>query len=186
MIQTLHLRPVLFRLLQPHHLLLGILQAEVRVGDNNAMQAQGDIMTIEEYISYAMHEFRKNPYWEEVYQKAPTDISFMYIECNFALSWAGFHPSEDGDRYEARLTKAMDDLQDSFGLEDWKYLRSWCGNNPLQSKCNQKIREIEEKQKAAKRFEAQELELDDQAKEGFRKLKELINRKQAAEAADDT
>ena len=50
--------------------------------------------------------------------------------------------------------------------------------------CGRREEERKKREKAAKRFEAADLELDDQAKEGFAKLKALLEKKRAAEATD--
>ena len=50
--------------------------------------------------------------------------------------------------------------------------------------CGRREEERKKREKAAKRFEATDLVLDDQAREGFAKLKALLEKKRAAEAAD--
>ena len=52
----------------------------------------------------------------------------------------------------------------------------------LLTSCGSRDQERREREKAAKRFEATDLELDDRAKEGFAKLKALLEKKRAAAA----
>ncbi len=103
----------------------------------------------EEGVQKAVESFCENPYWKEVYESAPTEISRRYEALRFyhshdatALKLGCLAEEEKNKVYEE-----MHRLEDMFGIEDWKYQSGHCGHNPFYGKCIKKIKELEEKQK---------------------------------------
>lgn len=83
-----------------------------------------------------MRLFLVNPYWKEYYDTAPTEKCKGYIGLEYCWS----------NRESEAIRTAMKKTEEELGLEDWKHLLKYCGNNPKQGYIWKKIREMEEKQ----------------------------------------
>ena len=84
-------------------------------------------------IRRAFHLYMKNPYWRAYYETAPSELCREYIRLDFA--------SDDPEINAARLA-----MHEKLGLEDWKHLRKYAGNNPFHGRCTQMIQKLEAEQ----------------------------------------
>ena len=64
----------------------------------------------------------ENPFWREYYENAPSEKCRELIALEFRYS------DDDGDLEE--LLREMESVEEELGLEDWKHLYRYCGNNP--------------------------------------------------------
>ncbi len=93
-------------------------------------------MISERKMQQAVREFCDNKTWKEYYDTAPSDLSKKYIELQFAVS---YHCIELSDDEVDIIAEKMHQLEDSYGLDDWKFEYRWSGHNPHKSKCEKKI-----------------------------------------------
>lgn len=94
-------------------------------------------MIDEKVIKSALEEFTENPFWKEVYEAAPTDVSRRWREMEFAHSWLFYccgKENPDDDYY-----REQDALEEKMCLEDWEYLYRYSGNNPFKVKSRKMI-----------------------------------------------
>ncbi len=90
--------------------------------------SDGDNGTIEEeYPGIPKAEFdeavalyMENPYWCRYYETAPSEVCKEFITMEFYNSEHQTPEAED----------VLREMEDELGLEDWKHLLKYCGNNP--------------------------------------------------------
>ena len=92
---------------------------------------------MEEERKRVLEEFLENPFWKEYYEDAPSDVCKEYIQYEFLYS--------DNEEYEDEAVEILHGLEDKLGLEDWKHLEKYAGNNPFRGKCRERIKELEAK-----------------------------------------
>ena len=90
----------------------------------------GKGLTADHLIS-AIDLFRKNDFFKEYYDNAPSDNCQKYIALEFCYSL-----------YYVLDEDLMNQIEGSFDLEDWKHLYRYCANNPLKGKYHRKIKEL--------------------------------------------
>lgn len=97
--------------------------------------AKIDLQKLKESVA----SFTVNPYWKKYLDGAPSDECKRYIKLNFYLSDLD---ELDGDE-KAGVIERMNGCEKKLGLEDWKHLLKYAGNNPFAGKCRKKIKELE-------------------------------------------
>lgn len=88
-------------------------------------------MLDEKKVNKAIEVFCVNPYWRRYYKEAPTEVCKQRVALDFCYSL--YREPESKALYEA--------LEAQFGLEDWKHMLRFCGNNPLRTKYRKKVEE---------------------------------------------
>ena len=84
-------------------------------------------------VEKSLREFTEgNAYWREDYETAPSENAKKVV----AL---GFYYSDTDDEEAARL---MDELEESFTLEDWRHQLKYNGNNPRVAFIRKKIQQL--------------------------------------------
>ena len=76
----------------------------------------------------------KNPFWREYYEQAPSGKCRELIALEFRYS--------DGDGDPEELLREMGHAEAELGLEDWKHLFRYCGNNPRKKIIHDRIAEM--------------------------------------------
>ncbi len=89
-------------------------------------------MANEKLVKEAVEFFRKNPYWAKALDDAPSDLSRRHLELEFYASMY------DVDDY----VDEMKDIEEEMGIEDWKYLIQFAGNNPGRRKYTRAIERL--------------------------------------------
>lgn len=92
---------------------------------------------MEKEIEKAVESFCENPFWKRYYESAPSENCKRYI----ALQFYNSERVLSGKNAES-LTDERNELEEKFGVEDWKHLAKHAGNNPFRGKCLKKIREL--------------------------------------------
>ena len=90
----------------------------------------------EQKIKKVLSEFRRNPFWNEYYETAPSDTCKRYIELEFCCSGCFTSLTE----YE-KIKKNKKHLEEEFTTEDWRHLYRFCGHNPLKVYYKRKMEE---------------------------------------------
>lgn len=85
----------------------------------------------------AVERFLENPFWKKYYEDAPSEACKKYIELEFTNSMS----VADG-KGMLDIKEESQKCEDAFGIEDWKHLAKYAGNNPFRGKCLKKIREL--------------------------------------------
>ncbi len=94
---------------------------------------------MEKEIRQAVENFSENPHWKNYYDTAPSGACRRYISLEFYYS-ENFLNGKDRVSFD----EERKELEDKFGVEDWKHLAKYAGNNPFRGKCRKKIRELSE------------------------------------------
>ena len=81
-----------------------------------------------EQIKNSVKIFRKNSYWRDHYDNAPSENCKEYIVFGFACSI--YLEKEINDEYWEQNNK----LENALGYDDWKWLYKHSGNNPSRKK----------------------------------------------------
>ena len=84
-------------------------------------------------LAETLQSWRKNPFWNQYYKTAPSILCKTLIALEYYYS----------DTESEDAANAMDQVEESLGLEDWKHLYHYCGNNPRKGKIRRKIKELE-------------------------------------------
>lgn len=89
----------------------------------------------ESRIEEAVEAFCENEYWSGFYNQSPSGACRRRVALAFYLS--KFHGDAD---FEPREYKAeVERLESQFGLEDWKHMLKYSGNDPLRAEYMSKI-----------------------------------------------
>lgn len=88
-------------------------------------------------VEAARELFSENSYWNNIYEKAPSDVCKMRLALTFYASTFYEEASQDEEFFET-----LQEVEDNLGLEDWEYLLKCQGNNPGRVKIKQKIKEL--------------------------------------------
>lgn len=89
-------------------------------------------MPSESSLKNAVDVFCRNPYWRDEYVNAPSEICKRYIALTFYESL-----------HDEGTASGRQELEEKLGIEDWKHLLKFAGNNPWRTKCRKKIQEQE-------------------------------------------
>ena len=96
-----------------------------------SFQDKGNAGITAEDIVKAVDLFRKNDFFREYYDKAPSYLCRQRIALQFLFSLCFV-------RDEALIQK----IEDKMSLEDWKHLYRYSPNNPIKAKYQKKIDEL--------------------------------------------
>lgn len=84
----------------------------------------------ESKVQKAVEEFRKNPYWREYYDNAPTENCKRYVALEF-------YQSEYLDLQATQQERRA--LREAMTLQDFEHLYEYVGHNPLKGLYRGKI-----------------------------------------------
>ena len=88
-------------------------------------------------VDAAVEFFVRNPFWRKFYENAPSEPCRRRVALDFYFStfWDDAHEDE-------AFFREMEKTEAELGLEDWKYLLKYQGNNPGRVKIRKKIEEL--------------------------------------------
>ena len=89
-------------------------------------------MTEKNTLKEILALYLENPYWREYYETAPTELCREYIALEFYLS------DYESEEALAEIRR----IEDILGLDDWRHLYKYCGNNPRKKLIRDRIREL--------------------------------------------
>ena len=84
-------------------------------------------------VSKNLEEWLGNPYWVEYYSGAPSEKCRELIALEFMYS----------DEQSEEVHDEMKRMEETLGLEDWKHLYRYCGNNPRKKTIRDRIAALE-------------------------------------------
>lgn len=98
--------------------------------------------SVDEYIESAARKFKKTPYWNSLYQNAPSERSRQYLDMICAMAWTAYERTDYGYRHICVFQDRMNQAMAAFDVDDWVYLKSWHPHLSTRWLCVRKILEI--------------------------------------------
>lgn len=87
-------------------------------------------------VQKAVALFRRNPYWREYYDGAPTERLKEWIGYQFYYSSSGIPEDE--------VVECMRRLEEELNWQEWEYLLRYAGNNPFKLKCRRMMERLKQ------------------------------------------
>lgn len=89
-------------------------------------------------VQEAVKLFRRNPYWREYYDGAPTERLKEWVGYQFLLS--------QDPECQDEVVAAMKWLEEEFTVEEWEYVYKYTGNNPYRLRVQKRIERLRGKE----------------------------------------